>query len=109
MDGDATLAERERHPAGADPELERSAVAGELGEEVDGGVQFTLTAEGVPVGTKTAKQMEGGATFIVKTLKAIVEDGRPPLGTRVLFKVFKLMAPFSPKTTLTENWPLPEV
>ena len=78
-------------------------------EEVSGGVEFTLTAEDVPVGTKTEKQMRGGADFIVKTLKAIVETGRPPLGTRALFLVFKLMAPFSPKATLSENWPLPEV
>jgi len=78
-------------------------------KEVEGGVEFTLTAEGVPVGTKTAKQMEGGAKFIVNTLKAIVETGRPSLGTRILYRVFKLMAPFSPKKTLSENWPLPEV
>ena len=78
-------------------------------KEVGGGVEFTLTAEEVPVATKTAKQMQGGADFTVKTLKAIVENGRPPLGTRALFTMFKLMAPFSPKTTLTEHWPLPEV
>jgi uncharacterized protein YndB with AHSA1/START domain len=78
-------------------------------EEVGGGVQFTLTAEEVPVATKTEKQMKGGADFIVKTLKAIVENGRPPLATRVLFVTFKLMAPFSPKSTLSEHWPLPEV
>ena len=77
--------------------------------EVEGGVEFTLTAEGVPVDTKTAKQMESGADFIVKTLKAIVETGRPSLGTRTLFKVFKLLGPvISPKATLSENWPLPE-
>ena len=32
---DAALRERQRDPAGADPELERRSVAGELGEEVD--------------------------------------------------------------------------
>jgi hypothetical protein len=32
---DASLRERERDPAGADPELERRAAAGELDEEVD--------------------------------------------------------------------------
>jgi len=76
-------------------------------KEVDGGVEFTLTAEDVPVGTKTAKQMKGGSDFIVNTLKAIVETGRPSLGTRVLFRVFKLAAPFSPKSTLSDNWRLP--
>lgn len=78
-------------------------------KEVEGGVEFTLTAEGVPVGTKTAKQMTSGADFIVKTLKAIVENGRPPLGARMLYSMFRLTAPFSPKSTLSENWPLPEV
>jgi len=78
-------------------------------EEVSGGVEFTLTAEEVPVATKTAKQMKGGAGFIVKTLKAIIENGTPPLGTRALFVMFKVMAPFSPKSTLSEHWPLPEV
>jgi len=78
-------------------------------EEVSGGVEFTLTAEDVPVATKTAKQMGGGADFIVKTLKSIVENGRPPLATRALFVMFKLMGPFSPKSTLSEHWPLPEV
>ena len=32
---DAARGERQRDPAGADAELERGAVAGELGEEVD--------------------------------------------------------------------------
>jgi uncharacterized protein YndB with AHSA1/START domain len=77
-------------------------------KEVEGGVEFTLTAEGVPVGTKTAKQMEGGARFIVKNLKAIVETGRAPLGTRILYRFFKLMGPFSPASTRSENWPLPQ-
>ncbi len=78
-------------------------------KEVAGGVEFTLTAEDVPVGTKTAKQMTSGADFIVKTLKAIVETGKPPLGTRMLYAMFRLMGPFSPKSTLSEHWPLPEV
>ena len=76
--------------------------------EVEGGVEFTLRVEDVPVGTKTAKQMKGGGDFIVKTLKSIVEDGKPALGTRMLFGVFKLMAPLSPKQSLSQNWPLPE-
>ena len=36
MHVDAALRERHRDPAGADAELERIAVAGEVGEEVDG-------------------------------------------------------------------------
>ena len=38
MHADAAPGERQRDAAGADPELERRAVAGELREEVDGGL-----------------------------------------------------------------------
>ena len=75
-------------------------------EEEGNKVRFTLTVEDIPAGTKTAKQMKQGGTMIVNALKAIVETGRPPLGTRILYKVFKLMEPFSPKGTRSENWPL---
>lgn len=74
-------------------------------KEVEGGVDFTLTTEDLPVGTKTAKQMKQGGTLIVNTLKAIVERGEVPMGTRMLYGMFKLMEPFSPKRTLSQNWP----
>jgi len=74
--------------------------------QVEGGVEFTLTADEIPSGTKTAKEMKRGADMIAKTLKAIVETGKPPLGVRMLFTLFKVMEPFSPKSTRTENWPL---
>lgn len=76
--------------------------------EVEGGVEFTLTSEDVPVDTKTAKDMARGGDFIVKTLKAIVETGRPSLGTRLLYVLFKLLGFLNPKSTLSENWPLEE-
>jgi len=75
-------------------------------EPVEGGVRFTLTVDDLPVGTKTGKQMKQGGTMIVNTLKAIVETGRPSLGTRMLYAMFRLLEPFSPKKTRTENWPL---
>lgn len=75
-------------------------------EEKDGGVQFTLTIENLPTGTKTAKQMVQGGTMIVNTLKAVIETGRPSFGTRMLFVLFKLLAPFSPKKCRSENWPV---
>ncbi len=74
--------------------------------EVDGGVQFTLTVSDVPVGTKTAKQMAQGGRMIIATLKAVIETGKPTFGTRVLFGLFKLLAPFSPKVCRSENWPV---
>jgi hypothetical protein len=75
--------------------------------EVDGGVEFTLTSEDIPAGTKTAKDMVRGGEFIVGTLKAVIENGKPPLSTRLLFGMFGLLAPFiTPKQCLTQNWPL---
>lgn len=75
--------------------------------EVDGGVEFTLTLDDMPKGTKTAKQMTQGGTMIVNTLKAIVETGRPSFGTRLLYGLFKVMEPLQPKRCLSEHWPLP--
>lgn len=73
-------------------------------KEVEGGVDFTLTAEDVPVGTKSAKQLTQGGNMIVKTLKAVVETGKPPLGVRMLHVLFALMGPMTPKICRSENW-----
>ena len=75
-------------------------------EERDGGVQFTLTIEDLPTGTKTEKQMLQGGTMIVNTLKSVIETGRPGFGTRLLFVLFKLMQPITPKRCLSEHWPV---
>jgi uncharacterized protein YndB with AHSA1/START domain len=78
----------------------------DLREEGPGRVRFTLTVLDMPAGTKTAKQMKQGGTMIVNTLKAIVETGRPSLGTRVLYMLFKVLEPLSPARTKSENWPV---
>ncbi len=78
----------------------------DLKEEADGQVRFTMTLLDLPAGTKTAKQMKQGGAMIVKTLKSIVETGKLPGGTKVLYTMFKLFEPLSPKSTLSENWPL---
>lgn len=75
-------------------------------EEKDGGVEYTMTLENLPVGTKTAKQMVQGGTFITKTLKRVVETGRPSFGVRMLYVLFALMAPLTPAKCKVENWPL---
>lgn len=75
-------------------------------EEVEGGVQFTLTVTDLPAGTRTARQMQRGGTMIVKTLKRVVESGRPGLGTRLLYRLFDLLAPFTPKRCRSEHWPV---
>jgi len=76
--------------------------------EVSGGVEFTLTVTEAPQGTKTAKQMKQGGSMIVNTLKAVIETGRPSFGTRMLFVLFKVLEPISPKRCRSENWPLDE-
>lgn len=75
-------------------------------EQTADGVSFTLTMEDLPAGTKTAKNMVQGGKMIVNTLRAVIETGCPSLGIRVLYGFFKLMAPFSPKRCLSEQWPL---
>jgi uncharacterized protein YndB with AHSA1/START domain len=75
-------------------------------KEVAGGVEYTLTHENVPAGTKTAKQMNLGAALIAKTLKAVVERGQPPFGVRLLYLLFKVLGPLTPKKCRSENWPL---
>jgi uncharacterized protein YndB with AHSA1/START domain len=74
--------------------------------EAGGGVDFTMILEDVPAGTKTARQMTQGADMICKTLKAVVETGRPTFGVRMLYGLFKLMAPLTPKKCRSENWPI---
>ena len=75
-------------------------------EDLPEGVQFTLTLEDLPDGTKTAKQMQRGGTMIVNTLQAVIETGRPSLGTRLLFILFRILQPLSPKRCSSNNWPV---
>jgi uncharacterized protein YndB with AHSA1/START domain len=75
-------------------------------EEVSGGTLFTLTIEDLPVGTRTAKQMLQGGTMICNTMKSVIETGRPEFGTRLLYLLFKLMQPLTPKKCRSENWPV---
>jgi uncharacterized protein YndB with AHSA1/START domain len=80
-------------------------VAYEL-KEVPGGVEVTLRVSGLPVGTPTEKSMQGGGDMILRSLKAIAETGRPPLGTRLMYLMFGLMEFVLPKRTRSEHWPL---
>ena len=75
-------------------------------KEVAGGVEYTLTHENMPAGTKTAKQMNQGGALIVKTLKSVIERGRPPFGVRLLYLLFKLTEPLMPAKCRSENWPV---
>ena len=73
---------------------------------VTGGVEVTLTVDDLPPGTQTEKEMSRGGDFILRNLKAIVEKGRPPLGTRLMYAMFGAMEFVLPKRTRTADWPL---
>ncbi len=73
---------------------------------IEGGTEFTLTSERVPVGTKTEKYMAGGGKFIANVLKAYVETGRPSLMARFVALMNVLTGPFTPAKCRTEHWPL---
>lgn len=75
-------------------------------KEVEGGVEYTLISENIPPDTKTEKQMQQGGGFIVKTLKGVVENGRPPLSSRLILTLISLFEWTTPKQCLSENWPL---
>lgn len=72
--------------------------------QLPSGVEFTLTIQDLVPGTKTAKQMTQGGTMIVKTLKSVMETGRPSLGIRALYVLFKVMEPLTPKKCRAEHW-----
>lgn len=70
------------------------------------GVEVSLTVENLPVGTRTAKQMQVGKNLIVTRLKSVVETGRAPLGARILYAVLGKLGFMLPARTRTANWPL---
>ena len=76
-------------------------------KEIPEGVEFTLISEDVPAGTKTEKSMRQGGEFIVKTLKQVIEDGKPSFGTRAIYAMFGLLGPLmTPAKSKSANWPL---
>jgi uncharacterized protein YndB with AHSA1/START domain len=75
-------------------------------KQLPAGVECTLTVDRMPVGSKTAKDMQGGGTMIVNTLKAVVETGKPSFGTRLMYAMFDKMSFVLPKKTKAGNWPL---
>jgi hypothetical protein len=73
---------------------------------VPGGIEVTLTVDDVPAGTRTATEMQRGGDFILANLKSIVETGKPPMSTRILYRLFGAMEFVLPKRTRSEHWPL---
>ncbi len=78
-------------------------------KEVAGGVEFKLIADGIPVGTKTEKYMTQGGDYIVKTLKAVVEERSLPFQSRFIILMCKLTERFTPAKCRSELWPLGNV
>ena len=75
-------------------------------KEVEGGTEFTLISEGVPVGTKTEKNMSGGGKIITTTLKSCVETGKPTFMASFIMVMGKLFGFMSPRQSLSTNWPM---
>lgn len=50
--------------------------------------------------------MMKGGDFILKNLKAIVETGKPPLGTRLMYAMFGALEFVLPAKSKSEHWPL---
>ena len=74
-------------------------------EEVGPQIRLRLTVTMTP-GTKSAKNMKQGGTMIVNTLKRVVETGKPSLGIRMLYVLFRVMEPISPKRCRADRWPM---
>lgn len=74
--------------------------------EVPEGTEFTLTTENVPQGTKSEKSMAQGGKYITKTLKSLVETGKPHTGAKMILTMIKLTSFMTPKRCRSENWPL---
>jgi hypothetical protein len=85
-----------------DPECE---VIYEL-KQLSAGVECTLTVDRMPVGTKTAKEMQAGGDRILALLKSVVETGKVPFGTRLMYAMMDKMLFVLPKSVRAENWPL---
>ena len=73
---------------------------------VPGGVEVTLTVDDLPVGTKSANEMQRGGDFILANLKAVVETGRPTLMARLMYRMFGAMEFVLPARTRSQHWPL---
>ena len=75
-------------------------------KEVPEGTEFSLVTENIPAGSKSEKSMADGSKFIIKNFKAYVETGQVTFSARLMLSMFRLMAPMTPKSMSSENWPL---
>ncbi|HET7729067.1 MAG TPA: SRPBCC domain-containing protein [Usitatibacter sp.] len=73
---------------------------------VEGGIEVTLTVDDLPLGTRTAGEMQRGGDFMLKNLKAIVETGRPTFVARALYAAFGALEFVLPARCKSANWPI---
>ena len=75
-------------------------------KETPGGTEFSLITTGVPAGTKTAKSMVQGGSFITQNLKSLVEKGKPLFSGRMVMMLGPVMGLMTPAACRIEHWPL---
>jgi uncharacterized protein YndB with AHSA1/START domain len=72
-------------------------------EEVSGGCKVTITHTGFSAAHKTPEKTGAGWQQILGLLKAEVETGSIPFGTRAMYAMMGLMSFMLPKTTTVEH------
>jgi len=75
-------------------------------KETEDGTEFCLVTENILAGSKSEKSMAAGAKFIVENFKAYVETGKVTFGARMMLAMYRIMAPFTPKSMSADEWPL---
>lgn len=66
-------------------------------QAIPSGVRVTIVHEGLDTATRQGRRVSGGWKSILANLRAVLETGKPPLGTRIQYFVFRLVLPFMPK------------
>ncbi|MEM7734141.1 MAG: SRPBCC domain-containing protein [Pseudomonadota bacterium] len=74
--------------------------------EKDGGTEFELRIDDLVPGSKLAKEMVGGQSFIAGNLKSICETGKPAFTGRMVGLLGPIFARFAKKSQAVGNWPL---
>ncbi|MGB5333991.1 MAG: SRPBCC domain-containing protein [Woeseiaceae bacterium] len=75
-------------------------------KETGHGTEFTLITENILAGSKSEKSMADGSRFITRNFKSYMETCKVTFGARVMLSLFRLMAPFTPKSMSADKWPL---
>lgn len=66
-------------------------------QAIPGGVRVTIVHEGLDTATREGRQFADGWKTFLKNLDAVLVTGKPPLGARIQYFIFRLVLPFMPK------------